>query len=118
MKRGPGGALTTVATTHHGLLASLAFGEDSSSFQNASVEFDEEKLIPTYRLMIGVPGRSNALVIAARLGMSSDIIEAAKEKVGKEQASLSAIIQDLQVSDVSNYRQRLCPFRVLSPGFD
>lgn len=113
---GPGGALTTVATTHHGLLASLAYGEDSSSFENASVEFDEEKLAPTYRLMMGVPGRSNALVIAARLGMSLDIIEAAKKKVGREQASLSAIIQDLQVLNVPDCRQHAQFFHMLFHG--
>lgn len=57
------GALT-IATTHHSVMTGLKF--DDPRFENASVEFDEEALAPTYRLLWGIPGRSNALNIAAR----------------------------------------------------
>ena len=73
-------SLLTVATTHYGELKALKYQDER--FENASVEFDDSTLQPTYRLLWGIPGRSNALTIAQRLGLSSEIIEKAQSLVG------------------------------------
>ena len=66
-------------------------------FENASVEFDEAKLAPTYRLMWGIPGRSNALNIAARLGLNADIIADARERMGTAQVCFELMQADLLI---------------------
>ncbi|MCT0201352.1 endonuclease MutS2 [Synechococcus sp. CS-602] len=70
-------ARLTLATTHFGELKALKYGDPR--FENASVGFDLETLSPTYQLQWGIPGRSNALAIAARLGLSGDVIASATD---------------------------------------
>ncbi|MEL7075199.1 MAG: endonuclease MutS2 [Cyanobacteria bacterium J06648_1] len=73
-------SLLTVASTHYGELKALKYQDER--FENASVEFDDSTLQPTYRLLWGIPGRSNALTIAQRLGLDTEIIEEAQSLVG------------------------------------
>eukprot|EP00177_Eucheuma_denticulatum_P003030 GFKZ01005451.1.p1 GENE.GFKZ01005451.1~~GFKZ01005451.1.p1 ORF type:complete len:980 (-),score=152.46 GFKZ01005451.1:2475-5414(-) len=73
-------ARLTFATTHHGELKTLKYADVESArfFENASVEFDDVRMKPTYKLIWGIPGRSNALAIANRLGLSESVIEEAR----------------------------------------
>ena len=73
-------SLLTIATTHYGELKALKYQDDR--FENASVEFDDSTLQPTYRLLWGIPGRSNALTIAERLGLNTEIVQQAQSLVG------------------------------------
>jgi DNA mismatch repair protein MutS2 len=84
----------TVATTHHGELKALAHA--TPGMMNASVEFDPETLAPTYRLTIGVPGRSNALAIAQRLGLPASVLEEARQSLSPAHLEVEALLQDLQ----------------------
>jgi DNA mismatch repair protein MutS2 len=87
------GALT-VATTHHGELK--AFAHAMEGVTNASVEFNVETLSPTYHLSIGLPGRSNALEIAQRLGMPRDIIDDARGSIAPEQRQVDDMLTDIR----------------------
>ncbi|MGB3574405.1 MAG: endonuclease MutS2, partial [Phormidesmis sp.] len=84
----------TVATTHYGELKSLKYEDDR--FENASVEFDDIKLAPTYRLLWGIPGRSNALSIAKRLGMKNSVLAQAKERMGGANEDVNQVIEGLE----------------------
>jgi DNA mismatch repair protein MutS2 len=87
-------AALTIATTHFGELKALKYQDDR--FENASVEFNDVSLSPTYRLLWGIPGRSNALTIAQRLGLESDIVEAARVYVGGTSQEVNQIIAGLE----------------------
>lgn len=82
------------ATTHYAELKVYATNENG--IQNASCEFDVETLSPTYRLLVGVPGKSNAFAISDRLGLSKDIIDDAKARIGVQNASFEATIEKLE----------------------
>ena len=86
--------VTLIATTHHSELK--LYAHQTAGVQNASVEFDVETLSPTYRLTIGLPGQSNALAIAARLGMPSAIIDAATAGLSHAQRDLESVLGDLR----------------------
>ncbi|MDO8615741.1 MAG: endonuclease MutS2 [Dehalococcoidia bacterium] len=83
----------TVATTHHGELK--AFAHVTPGITNSSVEFDPETLSPTYRLIIGLPGQSNALAIAERLGMPADILAEARAGIDPDRLAVESLISDL-----------------------
>ncbi|HEY3248846.1 MAG TPA: endonuclease MutS2 [bacterium] len=84
----------TVVTTHYSELKALAY--DHPGVQNGSVEFDTQSLRPTYRLLIGIPGRSNALTIAARLGLSPEVVARAQGYLGVEVAAIDRILSDIE----------------------
>jgi DNA mismatch repair protein MutS2 len=86
--------LLTVATTHYGELKTLKYQD--SRFENASVEFDDLSLQPTYRLLWGIPGRSNALTIAQRLGLKPAIVAEARQLVGDYSQDINQLIAALE----------------------
>ncbi|MEQ1679193.1 MAG: endonuclease MutS2 [Nitrospira sp.] len=86
--------MKVVVTTHYGSLKELA--QTTSGFMNASVEFDVERLAPTYRLFIGIPGGSSALEIAGRLGMDQSILNDARRRLHHEDHRLDELMADLQ----------------------
>ncbi|BAA97131.1 DNA mismatch repair protein MutS2-like [Arabidopsis thaliana] len=88
------GSLLTMATTHHGELKTLKYS--NSAFENACMEFDDLNLKPTYKILWGVPGRSNAINIADRLGLPCDIIESARELYGSASAEINEVILDME----------------------
>eukprot|EP00267_Zea_mays_P055681 XP_020409062.1 uncharacterized protein LOC100382240 isoform X5 [Zea mays] len=88
------GSFLTLATTHHGELKTLKYS--NNSFENACMEFDEENLKPTFKILWGIPGRSNAINITERLGLPLDIVESSRRLLGTAGAEINALIMDME----------------------
>ncbi len=85
--------VTTMVTTHHPELK--IYSVETSGVRNASVEFNLQTLAPTYRLIVGLPGRSNALAIATRLGLNQEIIEDARSMVATEDLVADDLLDEI-----------------------
>lgn len=84
----------TIATTHHNAIKAFAYTEDGIS--NASVEFNQDTLQPTYKILIGLPGKSNAFLIASKLGLPSEIIDQAQKRQDLKTIKVENLIENLE----------------------
>ncbi len=97
--------IRSMATTHYSELKIFALSTDY--VENACCEFDIASLRPTYKLLIGIPGKSNAFAISKRLGLPQDIIESAKTHISEDAESFEDVIADLEKSRLTIEKERL-----------
>jgi DNA mismatch repair protein MutS2 len=106
--------VTTLVTTHHPELK--IYSQSTPGVRNASVEFDLETLRPTYRLVVGIPGRSNALAIATRLGLLDEIVADARSMIGTEDLIADDLLDELSKTREEARRARDAAIRQQEEG--